>query len=71
MPIWRAWTGSCGPSRSATPNETGTFTTKADACLTNPHAVGARHEWTSPNAEQLAYRVARDLHALFPRLAAS
>ncbi|MCE7011803.1 hypothetical protein LWC34_54665 [Kibdelosporangium philippinense] len=50
--------------------ETGAFTTNAEARLTDPHTVGARHEWTSPDAEQLAHRVSRDLQALFPRLAA-
>jgi hypothetical protein len=50
--------------------EMGAFTTNAEARLRNPHAVGARHEWTSPDAEEFARRVSRDLQALFPHLAA-
>jgi hypothetical protein len=50
--------------------DTGAFTTNAEVPLTNPHAIGARHEWTSPDTEQLAHRVSRDLQALFPQLTA-
>jgi hypothetical protein len=49
--------------------ETGAFTTDAEARLPDLHAVCARHEWISPDAEQLARRVSRDVQALFPHLA--
>lgn len=48
--------------------ETGAFTTNAEVRFTDLYAVGARHEWTSPDPEQLAHRVSRDLQALFPHL---